>query len=629
MIDAVIDGRNYRFDDEDPNILVGHGGEADVFRFNPHTDFSRRYGNKAYVIKIFREDTEVQRRAARERQTKLRNFPSGLPGNVVTPVALAYDRWGTKVIGYVMVLVPNATPLIEFKTRAYRTANRVTTAQLCRVLANLHALIVAVHACGVVIGDLNDKNVLVGPNLEVYLLDADSLQYGSWECPAFVTGFVDPLICARPDPAHPKSYNNLRKAHPHSTHTDWYAYSVIVFQLFVLAHPYTSGLHHPAKGDGPRRKGVQRIHRRLSVFHPRVGLPQTMVPLDNLPQQLLQYFLAVFTRDQRGTFPRELLTTNLWMTCGTCHIEHGRSKCPRCGAPGVASSPPRSTQLNGHILAVAQQGGRTRCVYHESGAYRREGGQQLWQRSRDDRLSALVAGDRTVLASGASFALFNGHRPPERRSTQCVYGKTTVAANSRHVYWISGSSLVRDDAHGAITVIGTVAPHMTSVWVGERFGLVLVQAGVLSKVLTFGEQGMLGSYSMPLELGTVTDAQCVISDGFAWLKVTSRTKNGTVIYRCYAFDPYARLRATASARQGQLAWLDQFDSSALPVRDKLIVPVRRAGIVQVGMRGEELRQETVLNGTEPLTQDVTVGLCLANDNGVLHASRNTITRVTR
>lgn len=169
---------------------------------------------------------------------------------------------------------------------------------------------------------------------------------------------------------------------------------------------------------------------------------------------------------------------------------------------------------------------------------------------------------------------------------------------------------------------------MTSVWVGERFGLVLVQAGVLSKVLTFGEQGMLGSYNMPLELGTVTDAQCVISDGLAWLKVTSRAKNGAVIHRCYAFDPYARLRATASARQGQLAWLDQFDSSALPVRDKLIVPVRRTGIVQVGLYGNELRQETVLNGTEPLTQDVTVGLCLANDNDVLHASRNTITRVS-
>jgi hypothetical protein len=626
VIDAVIDGRTYRFDEDD---VFDHGGEADVYRFYPDPEFTRRHGNAAYVIKIFREDTEVQRRAARERQTKLRSFPQGLPANVVTPTALAYDLGRTKVIGYVMAFVPDATKLIEFKTRDYRVKHRVTTAQICRILVNLYDLVVAIHARGIVIGDFNDKNVLVGPNFEVYLIDADSLQYGSWECPAFVAGFVDPLICARPDPTHPKSFTALRKVHPHSTRTDWYAFSVIVFQLFMFAHPYMSGLHHPAKGEGPRRKGVQRIHRRLSVFHPRVGAQQSMTPLENLPDPLSTYFFNTFVRDVRGSFPRELLSPNLWTICGSCRTLHGRVKCPSCGAPGVANATTQSRRLNGRILAVAPAGDKTRCVYHEGGAYRREGGIELWRRAHDDRLSALVAGDRTVFASGSSFVLFNGHRPPERRSTQCVYGKTTVAANSRHVYWIHGSELVRDDGHSGPTTIGTIARNTTSIWTGERFGLALAQGGVLSKVLTFSAsgQGMLGSYSLPLEFGTVIDAQCVINDDLAWLKVTSRTRKGTIVHRCYVFDAYGRLLARTVGRQGELAWLDQFNSSALALRSKLIVPVRRAGMVQIGIKGNELRQEMVHHGTEPLTQEATVGL-YAHNGGILHASTTSITPIT-
>ena len=57
MITAVIDGQTYRIDDEDRNLLVGNGGEADVYRFTPTSEFLTRYGSGRYVVKIFRPAT--------------------------------------------------------------------------------------------------------------------------------------------------------------------------------------------------------------------------------------------------------------------------------------------------------------------------------------------------------------------------------------------------------------------------------------------------------------------------------------------------------------------------------------------------------------------------------------------
>jgi serine/threonine protein kinase len=623
VITAVIDGHAYPINDQDSSLLVGTGGEADVYRFTPNAEFIRRHGNRRYVLKLFRKaTTEVLRRAARERQMKLVEFPSGLPGNVITPLVLAFDC-NDQVIGYVMAFVPDGTPLIKYGSAKFRRDHLISVERILRIMANLHDLVNAVHAHGIVIGDFNDKNVLVLPNDEVCLLDADSFQFGRWECPTFVPGFVDPQIIG---PG--KVANTIIKTDKHSALTDWYAYAVMLFQLLVGVNPYTGGFYNPPQEEAPI-KGAKRIHNRISVFHPRVTLPNSAVPFDRLPPGILDCFRLIFEQEQRGVIPRELLTR--------AQPTQPKPTVPQPAATPPQPPPPRATPVQPRprthspftaILGVSLQGGQPRYVYHDRGAYRREGGRVvLALPNHDARLSPFPAGDRTVVASSTekSFAIFtDDRRSTGAVKTQVQFGRVTVAANDRHVYWLRGSELVRD-GYGGTVVIGNIAPNLTSVWVGERFGIALEQAGVLTRILTFGaERSGLHSITLPPDFGSVIDAQCVVGDKLAWLTL-SIENGGRVVNRCYVFDALAQLHATAEANQGDGSWLGSMTPAAHATVAKLITPVPQVGIVRVGIAGQRAKQEIVYPNSSALVpdKDATVGLTY-NAQGVLHYSKTSI-----
>jgi tRNA A-37 threonylcarbamoyl transferase component Bud32 len=659
VIIAVIDGHTYHIDDDDRKVFLSSGGEADVYRFTPNEAFCRVHGRKPYLLKVFQEETEAQRQAAIERQTTLRLPRGRYPSRVIVPVAIAKDR-SDKIIGYVMEFVPNATQLIEFKTVDFRDKNGITIHQILRVLRNLHSLITEVHQMGGVIGDLNDKNFLVTSSYDLFMIDFD----GSWGNQAYVLDFVDPLICKPGDPARPKSLLDLRKIGKHSQETDWYAFAVIAFNLLALIHPFLGGIHRPPKSEGPRRSKAQRIHARITVFNPHVSLPkmETAIPYGAWPIELLRCFQLIFEKNVRGVFPPQLLSDQFWTTCVACRTVHGRTKCPTCGAAGVnrpatvpvttavpstpstvrttvppplpATSPAAPStrgafRTNGTIITAAFQAGGTRYVYHEGGAYRREDGTPILNQPQDPRLTVLVAGERTVFCAGTQFAVSNGNpRTAEKHTTHRQYGRTTVAANSRHVYWVNEGSLVRDNGRRGQVRIGTVAPHMTSVWAGERFGVAMVQAGVITQVHTFdaGATRFTGTYTLPYRPGKVVDAHCVINNDYAWLTVTVRAPNGLVTHTCYVFDAQARPRAIVSGRPGDGTWLESINRSALPHGDKLLVPVTGTGIVQVGFGNDaRIRTEGVYGHTASLVPQHSniVALCAA-PHGILLATQQTI-----
>lgn len=636
-----IDGRQYSFDTEDERQTIGEGGEAVVVRWTPHAEFIRRHGNRRYAVKIFFDDTPEQRAAATMRQTKLRNVPRGVPHNVITPLDLVTDMRG-QIIGYVMPLVEDVVPLVRLMDPKFRRQSGITQAHAVQVLTNLHATVLALHDAGVVIGDFNDKNILVSVKTgEVYVIDFDSAQWGRWPCLAATAEFSDPTLLDQSQ--------NLRRGASYSKTSDWYSFAVIVYQLLTLSHPYRDGVHRPGPGK-PRKRFPERVPIRLSVFNPDIHLDQSVHRPASLPDELGRFMRDVFNHDHRTSpFPIHLLTTFQWMTCPRCGRQHGRAICPNreCGAKGVVAtqSQPRHAQpetppstagqvptATRQFIAAAQQGSRARYIYHESGAYRREDGTEVWQQAFSPQLSALVAGSRTVFCARSSFAIMNGDpRSAQQHSTDTQYGRATVATNSRHIYWVSSNSLVRDDGRLGTVTIGTIVPHMTSVWAGERFGLAMVQAGILTRVLVFDAEraGLYRAYNLPPEFGTVVDAQCVISDDLAWLVVSSRSRSGTVINRCYVLNASAQLLATAESRRGDGTWLGSMTPSALAVRDKLLAPVARTGIVRIGLSGGRLHQEGIYRGSAGIvaSADVTVGLCLTTD-GILHIGRQQISRIS-
>lgn len=632
MLQAVIDGNVYRIDDENPTSLVAYGGEAAVYWFNS-PEFAGRYGPGRYVIKVYKD-------RGGDRQAKLQAFPTGLPRNVVTPLALAYDLRG-QLIGYVMKFVPDGTTLIRYKSASYRREHHVTNRIICHILANLHDLVTELHRHGIVIGDFNDKNVLVTPSLEVYLLDADSFQFGKWESPVFVPGFVDPLIVASDGPG------KLKKVRPHSQLTDWYAFAVMIFQLLVRVNPYLDGVYVPS--DGKRHvKGAARVIRRISALHPGVSLPDTAVPLDTLPESFGRLFELVFGEHRRGVIPREILTDAQWTRCAQCHTHHGRLQCPRCNTatqrptqqpqqpsptphrrpdPTTAPPPPRNPP---NILAARRQGDRIRCVYHANGAYRREDGQIIWPAPKhDDRLTAIPAGGRTVFASDSSFAIFQDGSNSGQIRTQTVFGRATVAANSRYVYWLVNNQLVRDAyPSSGMQVIGTIAPHTTSVWVGERFGLAMTQAGVFNTIHVFdAHRAGFKSTSLPPSFDSVIDAQCFVGDDAAWLILSQQDGRG-VVNRCYVIDSRAQLLATAEARRGDGTWLGTITTAAHADGNRLVTPIPRIGVIQLGINGGQVVQGAVYPDSSRLVTSAgaTVAVC-PTSRGATHFSSTTITEI--
>ncbi|NET10604.1 MAG: hypothetical protein F6K16_39110, partial [Symploca sp. SIO2B6] len=273
---------------------IGKGGEADVFKLG-----------KDKAIKVFKPPDHPDfagmpdaQQAARDRldqhQHKLRQFPQGLPERVISPMALAMDQKGQRILGYTMPLLNDTEVLLRYGDRTFRQAIEAQT--VVQIFLDLHQTITQLHRANVVIGDFNDLNVLV-KGTSAYIIDADSFQFGAFTCPMFTARFVDPLLC---DP----TANQPILQQPHTPTSDWYAFAVMLMQCLLFVDPY-GGIYKP-KDKSQRIPQSARSLKRITVFHPEVRYPKPALPWDRLPDDLLHHFHQIFEQDWRGGFPRSL-----------------------------------------------------------------------------------------------------------------------------------------------------------------------------------------------------------------------------------------------------------------------------------------------------------------------------------
>lgn len=279
----------------DDSMLLGSGGEGDVFSWNGR------------ALKIFHQPT-------RARADKIRAFPRALPPNVLAPQdALEDER--SDVVGYAMALAPSAVEMIRFGQRKWREG-KLSNAEVASAFRLLHATLVSLHARGIVVGDLNDGNVLVS-DLRPYLIDADSMQFGAFPCVVGHERFLDPRLFGV----------DLERAPAFAPGTDWYAFAVLLFTSWLYVHPF--GGSHAA-----HRTLLRRAEARCSVLRDDVKLPPAAAHFRVLSDDMLDWFSRVFERDERGAVPEALLATR-WSRCG-CGTEHARARCPECARPRAA-----------------------------------------------------------------------------------------------------------------------------------------------------------------------------------------------------------------------------------------------------------------------------------------------------
>ncbi len=309
-------GKRLRLDDRD---LLGVGGEGRVFRA----------GDRA--IKVFFAMTDA-------RQKKLAAFPTTLPARVVGPLDLCTDQKG-QLLGYAMRALDGAVDIHRLGQRKWRAANpELRSADVLGVFRELASTVAQIHASNVVVGDLNDGNVVLTPPTtaratassrqtpqrawQPWLIDADSMQFAGFPCIVAHERFLDPKLYGV----------DLDRTAALSRESDWYALAVLLFSSLLYVHPY--GGAHPSYPTM-----LRRAEARHSVLRGDVKLPHAAQRPHVLGDDALAWLTSVFDGDVRTPLPSSILEAR-FEPC-SCGVEHTRRACPACSVSVAMPSPVR------------------------------------------------------------------------------------------------------------------------------------------------------------------------------------------------------------------------------------------------------------------------------------------------
>ncbi len=308
-------GQRLRLDDRD---LLGVGGEGRVFRV------------KDRAIKVFFNMTD-------ERKAKLAAFPTGLPARVIGPLDLCTDAKGS-VVGYAMRALEGTVDAHRLGRRKWRESAMPAQCVLS-VFRELVSTVAQLHASGIVVGDLNDGNVvLTAKPWQPWLIDADSMQFAGFACTVAHERFIDPRLYGV-DLAHTCAL---------SRESDWYALAVMLFSSLLFVHPY-GGAH----ASFPTL--LRRAEARHSILRGDVKLPHTALRPDVLPDDALAWFTSVFDRDVRTALPAWILESR-FVRCG-CGVEHARRACPMCTVAVAIPAVRTFGRIRATSIARAPRGG--------------------------------------------------------------------------------------------------------------------------------------------------------------------------------------------------------------------------------------------------------------------------------
>jgi len=458
---------SYRFNNQvlhvDDRSLIGSGGEADV------------YGHGDLALKIYRKPSGQQ-------VAKLRAFPTGLPPEVVTPEGLLRDDAGD-VVGYAMARVRGGFTLNRLLRRSWR-AGRIDTTAVVELFEKLHAVLEKLHTRDVVVGDLNEGNVLFIPSpkqLDLAVIDADSMQFGAFPCPVGHPRFIPPELYGA----------DLAAVPSFTPGTDWYAFATLLFQSLMYIHPY--GGIHPTT-----HTMEQRARDGLSCLRPEVRLPKVASPREALPADLAATFERIFDDGQRVRFDVGLLALP-WTRCQSCGLEHGRPACPACDTgsslPVVnATASRRSGDVvarriihvpAGAIVAASADEGHLRYLAFDGVAMRREDGTVVAQGPPRAGLTVGLAPRTTWLGAGSRLMGLRetgGGRVVEQTNSETFEGETVFGVAGRTLLRMDGDRLI-DHARG--TVVAPLAAGRTWLQVGRHLGCGFYRAGRLMNWFMF------------------------------------------------------------------------------------------------------------------------------------------------
>lgn len=461
--------------DLDDGLLLGEGGEARVFRHpsDPST-----------ALKVFwqapRNATTAERALAQRlralRAEKLRSFPRDLPAVVVAPQGTLVDERG-QACGYAMRRVASALTVAALCS----SRRALDNTQICAAIKALAAALPTLHARGVVVGDLNDGNVLVDATGAPHLIDADSFQLGALPCPVAHERFLDPRLYGRA----------FADAPCFDEGSDWYALRVHLFALLTLVHPY-GGVHLALPTL------LRRAEAGHSVLRSDVKVPNCARPFEALPDELLHDLAACFDGGARTPLAPVLLDAR-WRRC-SCGLEHARPSCPACrtrvAAPTIRTSKGVTVETiwtgAGTVLSARDHDGQLAYLVDDGARVLREDGTAVWTGARPPGLRFLIAGDATWVArpldeGGAQLVKVRGGVELERTHAASAFG-TPVAAAGRDGLFVAHGDVLTHHERG--TRVGRVLLGRTLLFSSDSGGLGVYRVGQALFAFRFDARGV-------------------------------------------------------------------------------------------------------------------------------------------
>lgn len=246
--------------------FVAQGGEGSIYI----------QGDLAY--KIYNDPARMIP-AAKIQELSVLTLPS-----IVRPQEVLLNSAHTP-IGYTMRPIKDVTALCQLFTRAFRERKGLLPESMPALVQKLREGVAYVHRHGMLIVDLHEMNFLIDlPLKEVLFIDVDSYQTPSFPATALMDSIRD---------RHTKGFHQ---------NTDWFAFGIVSFQLFVGIHPF--------KGKHPDGLDLDaRMVGNISVFNKAITLPKVCYPFQVIPQAYRDWYEAIFEKGNRCPPPDTMQQT--------------------------------------------------------------------------------------------------------------------------------------------------------------------------------------------------------------------------------------------------------------------------------------------------------------------------------
>jgi DNA-binding helix-hairpin-helix protein with protein kinase domain len=238
------------------------------------------------------------------------------PPGAVQPDGLVVLTWPLHTlagergaVGYVMPRIGTATS-VELHTMsnpsdrenpgpsAPQWTKHATWGHLVNVAANLCLAVEVVHGVEAVIGDFQERNILVTDTTEVTLVDCDSMQFIDRTGRQYLCGV------GRPEFTAPELAGVNLRQHPRQKPSDLFALAVHIHQLLLAGnHPFLRG-EWTGSQNQPDALILARSGDWAGGPDSRLRTHPLAPPVTFLPPEIQQFFARAFTAGARDPSAR-------------------------------------------------------------------------------------------------------------------------------------------------------------------------------------------------------------------------------------------------------------------------------------------------------------------------------------